>query len=184
MDNEISKASEILRSDGTILYPTDTIWGIGCDATSDNAVLKVYKIKKRDLQKPLICLASSYEMIRDYLEFMPDFDYHELYKESPTTFIFDSPKGISNHITKHSKSVGFRVPNNDFCKKLIAEFGKPIVSTSANLSEDKVPSNFEEINIEIKEGVDYIVDYMKNKNYSLPSRVIKFSNDGNFEKIR
>ena len=167
MDNEISKASEILRSDGTILYPTDTIWGIGCDATSDNAVLKVYKIKKRDLQKPL-----------------PDFDYHELYKESPTTFIFDSPKGISNHITKYSKSVGFRVPNNDFCKKLIAEFGKPIVSTSANLSEDKVPSNFEEINIEIKEGVDYIVDYMKNKNYSLPSRVIKFSNDGNFEKIR
>ena len=97
---------------------------------------------------------------------------------------YNSPKGISNHITKYSKSVGFRVPNNDFCKKLIAEFGKPIVSTSANLSEDKVPSNFEEINIEIKEGVDYIVDYMKNKNYSLPSRVIKFSNDGNFEKIR
>ena len=123
-------------------------------------------------------------MIRDYLEFMPDFNYHELYKESPTTFIFDSPKGISNHITKYSKSVGFRVPNNDFCKKLIAEFGKPIVSTSANLSEDKVPSNFEEINVEIKEGVDYIVDYMKNKNYSLPSRVIKFSNDGNFVKIR
>ena len=86
-----------------------------------------------------------------------------LYKERPTTFIFDSPKGISNYITKYSKSIGFRVPNNDFCKKLISEFGKPIVSTSANLSEDKVPSIFEEINIAIKESVDYIVDYQKDK---------------------
>ena len=132
MENEISKALEILKKDGTILYPTDTIWGIGCDATSNNAVLKVYKMKKRDFQKPLICLASSYEMINDYLEFMPDFDYYELSREGPTTFIFDSPKGISNYITKYSKSIGFRVPNDDFCKTLITEFGKPIVSTSAN----------------------------------------------------
>ena len=184
MDNEISKASEILSKDGTILYATDTIWGIGCDATSDNAVLKVYEIKKRDLKKPLICLASSYEMISDYLEFMPEFNYNKLYEERPTTFIFDSPKGISGYITKYSKSVGFRVPNNHFCKKLINEFGKPIVSTSANLSQDKVPSNFNEINIAIKEGVDYIVKYEKEKSFSLPSRVIKLGNDGNFEKIR
>ena len=184
MENEISKACEALRKDGTILYPTDTIWGLGCDATSNNAVLKVYKMKKRDLKKPLICLASSYEMISDYLEFMPHFDYHKFYRERPTTFIFDSPKEISDYITKYSKSIGFRVPNNDFCKKLIAEFGKPIVSTSANLSEDKVPSNFEEINIAIKEGVDYIVNYEKDKNYSLPSRIIKLGSNGDFEKIR
>tara|TARA_B100002052_G_C15812693_1_gene566646 strand:- start:218 stop:880 length:663 start_codon:yes stop_codon:yes gene_type:complete len=184
LDNEISKASEILSKDGTILYATDTIWGIGCDATSDNAVLKVYKMKKRDLKKPLICLASSYEMISNYLEFMPNFDYHKLYKERPTTFIFDSPKGISSYITKYSKSIGFRVPNNDFCKKLISEFGKPIVSTSANLSEDKVPLKFKEINLAIKESVDYIVEHEEEKSYSLPSRVIKLGNDGNFEKIR
>ena len=184
MENEISKACEALRKDGTILYPTDTVWGLGCDATSNNAVLKVYKMKKRDLKKPLICLASSYEMISNYLEFMPHFDYHKFYKERPTTFIFDSPKEISDYITKYSKSIGFRVPNNDFCKKLIAEFGKPIVSTSANLSEDKVPSNFEEINIAIKEGVDYIVNYEKDKNYSSPSRIIKLGSNGDFEKIR
>ncbi|MEC9065560.1 MAG: Sua5/YciO/YrdC/YwlC family protein, partial [Bacteroidota bacterium] len=80
--------------------------------------------------------------------------------------------------------IGFRVPNNDFCKKLISEFGKPIVSTSANLSEDKAPSIFEEINIAIKESVDYIVDYQKDKNDSLPSRLIKLDNDGSFEIIR
>ncbi len=184
MENEISKTCEILSKDGTILYPTDTIWGIGCDATSNNAVLKVYKMKKRDLKKPLICLASSYEMISEYLESMPEFNYNKLYEERPTTFIFDSPKGISDYITKHSKSIGFRVPNNDFCKKLITKFGKPIVSTSANLSQDKVPSDFKEINMAIKESVDYIVKYEKEEGYSLPSRVIKFGNDGNFEKIR
>ena len=184
MENEISKASETLRKDGTILYPTDTIWGIGCDATSNNAVLKIYKIKKRDLNKPLICLASSYEMISEYVDFMPNFNFTGLSKGRPTTFIFDSPKGISNYITKYSKSIGFRVPNNDFCKKLISEFGKPIVSTSANLSEDKAPSIFEEINVAIKESVDYIVDYQKDKNDSLPSRLIKLDNDGSFEIIR
>ncbi len=184
MENEISKATETLRKGGTILYPTDTIWGIGCDATSNNAVIEVYRMKKRDFKKPLICLASSYEMISGYLESMPDFDYYELSKNRPTTFIFDFPKGISDYITKYSKSIGFRVPNNDFCKKLISEFGKPIVSTSANLSEDNVPSNFKEINIAIKESVDYIVKYEKGKSYSLPSRVIKLRNDGSFEKIR
>mgnify|MGYP003318940763 CR=1 FL=1 len=92
------------------------------------------KIKKRDLNKPLICLASSYEMISEYVDFMPNFDFTGLSKERPTTFIFDSPKGISNHITKYSKSVGFRVPNNDFCKKLINEFGKPIVNCLPSLS--------------------------------------------------
>ena len=184
MDNEISKASEILRSDGTILYPTDTIWGIGCDATSDNAVLKVYKIKKRDQQKPLICLASSYEMIRDYLEFMPDFDYHELYKESPTTFIFDSPKGISNHITKYSKSVGFRVPDNDFCKKLIAEFGKPIVSTSANIHNTRHPNSYKEIDDCILKGVDYIVNLPNESFGKLPSSIVNINDKGEINKIR
>ena len=184
MENEISKASETLRKDGTILYPTDTIWGIGCDATSNNAVLKVYKIKKRDFKKPLICLASDYAMISDYLEFMPDFDYYELSKERPTTFIFDSPKGISSYITKYSKSVGFRVPNNDFCKKLITEFGKPIVSTSANYSDEEFPKKFDMINKEIISNVDYVVKTPNDSKEIFESRIIKMTSDGNKIIIR
>ena len=184
LENEISKALEILKKDGTILYPTDTIWGIGCDATSNNAVLKVYKMKKRDLQKPLICLASSYEMINDYLEFMPDFDYYELSKEGPTTFIFDSPKGISNYITKYSKSIGFRVPNDDFCKTLITEFGKPIVSTSANHSGKEFPKKFDKINREIINEVDYVVKKLNNETENIESKIIKLTSDGKKNVLR
>jgi len=184
LENEISKASEALRKDGTILYPTDTIWGIGCDATSNSAVLKVYKMKKRDFKKPLICLASSYEMISDYLEFMPDFDYHKFYKERATTFIFDSPKGISNYITKYSKSIGFRVPNNDFCKKLITELGKPIVSTSANYSGEEFPKNFDMINKKIINDVDYVVKRISSNKKTFESRIIKVKSDGNKIVIR
>jgi len=184
LENEISKASETLRKDGIILYPTDTIWGIGCDATSNNAVLKVYEIKKRDLKKPLICLASSYEMISDYLNFMPDFDYNELSKKTPTTFIFDSPKGISNYITKYSKSIGFRVPNNDFCKKLITELGKPIVSTSANYSGEEFPKNFDMISKKIINDVDYVVNGISSNEKTFESRIIKVKSDGNKIVIR
>ena len=185
MDKELKKAVIALESGETILYPTDTVWGIGCNALSDNATKKIFKLKKRDYSKGLICLASSFEMISNYADINQIEKLNQISDDSPTTFIFDNPKDISNFVLGNNSSIAFRVPKNNFCIRLIEAFGKPIVSTSANLSGLEVPANFNEIKPEIKENVGYVVQLEQTKECNLSSRILKYNYDNDcFDKLR
>ena len=184
MNNEITNAVDVLKSGGIILYPTDTIWGVGCDACCDIAVKKVYEIKRRDHSKPLICLASSFEMVSEYVEISNLKKLKSISEKSPTTFIFDNPVKISKYVSNNTYSLGFRVPNDNFCLELIKKFGRPIVSTSANISGIDIPSEFSLISSEIKSKVDYVVDYGKNKKSYTPSTILKFDEKGLITKLR
>ena len=184
MNNEIINALNVLKFGGTVLYPTDTIWGIGCDALSDIAVERIFQIKNRDYSKSLICLASRFEMIKEYVSIKDIEKLKKISNEAPTTFIFDNPKRISNYVTADSNSIAFRVPNNDFCIDLIESLGRPIVSSSANLSGEKIPLNFSEINSRIINNVDYVVKQDKDKNSFSSSRILKLEEDGSILTLR
>ena len=185
MDKELKNAVIALESGETILYPTDTVWGIGCDALSDNATKKIFELKKRDYSNGLICLASSFEMISKYADINEIEKLTQASCDSPTTFIFDNPKYISNFILGNNSSVAFRVPKNNFCIKLIEAFGKPIVSTSANISGYNIPENFNDINTEIKENVGYVVKLEQAKDCNVSSRILKYNYDNDcFDKLR
>ena len=184
MNNEITNAVDVLKSGGIILYPTDTIWGVGCDACCDIAVKKVYEIKRRDHSKPLICLASSFEMVGDYVEVSNLKKLKSISEKSPTTFIFNNPIKISKYVSSNSYSIGFRVPNDNFCSELLNKFGRPIVSTSANLSGFDIPLEFNLISSEIKSKVDYVVNYGKNKRSYLASTILKIDEKGLITKLR
>tara|TARA_B100000886_G_scaffold197947_1_gene136447 strand:- start:2580 stop:3137 length:558 start_codon:yes stop_codon:yes gene_type:complete len=185
LDKELKNAVIALKSDETILYPTDTVWGIGCDALSDNAIKKIFKLKKRDYSNGLICLASSFEMISKYADINEIEKLNQVSEDSPTTFIFDNPKNISNFILGNNCSVAFRVPKNNFCIRLIEAFGKPVVSTSANISGFKVPVNFNDIDPEIKKNVGYVVKLNQAIDSNTPSKILKYNNDSDcFDILR
>ena len=185
MDKEIKNAVNALESGETILYPTDTVWGIGCNALSDNATKKIFKLKKRDYSNGLICLASNFEMISKYADISEIEKLIQISDDSPTTFIFNNPKDISNFVLGNNSSIAFRVPKNNFCIRLIETFGKPIVSTSANLSGFKVPLNFNDIKPEIKENVGYVVKLEQAKECSESSRILKYNYDNDcFDRLR
>jgi len=184
LNNEISNAVKTLKSNGLILYPTDTIWGIGCDSLSDNAVKKIFKLKKRDLSKPLICLASSFEMIDEYADINNLKLLKKISKNGPSTFIFLNPKKISKYAISNGDSIAFRIPEDEFCIRLIQVFGKPIISTSANISNDSIPYSFNEINNQIIEKVDYIVNHRKNDICKNSSSIYKLEKNGNILKLR
>jgi len=183
--NDINKCIETLESGGLILYPTDTIWGIGCDATNGNAVEKIFRLKKRADNKAMIILVADAEDIFKYVEH-PDKKISEYLSsaEKPTTAIYQNAKGLAENLVQADGSIAIRIVNDDFCKMLIREFGKPIVSTSANISGSSFPQNFREISEEIKSGVDYIVQHRRDDLFtSAPSSIIKMEN-GNIIKIR
>ena len=184
MNNEITNAVDVLKSGGIILYPTDTIWGIGCDACCDTAVKKVFEIKRRDHSKPLVCLASSFEMVGEYVEVSNLKKLKSISEKSPTTFIFNSPIKISKYVSSNSYSVGFRVPNDNFCSELLNKFGRPIVSTSANISGFDIPLEFNLISSEIKSKVDYVVNYGKDKRSYSASTILKIDEKGLITKLR
>ena len=184
MSNEITNAVDVLKSGRIILYPTDTIWGIGCDACCDTAVKKVFEIKRRDHSKPLICLASSFEMVGEYVEISNLKKLKSISEKSPTTFIFKNPIKISKYVTSNRCSIGFRVPNDNFCLELLNKFGRPIVSTSANISGFDIPLKFNLISSEIKSKVDYVVNYGKNKRSYSASTILKIDEKGLITKLR
>jgi len=184
LNNEITNAVDVLKSGGIILYPTDTLWGIGCDACCDTAVKKIFEIKRRDHSKPLICLASSFEMVSEYVEVSNLKKLKSISEKSPTTFIFNNPIKISNYVSSNSYSIGFRVPNDNFCSELLNKFGRPIVSTSANISGFDIPLEFNLISSEIKSKVDYVVNYGKNKRSYLASTILKIDEKGLITKLR
>lgn len=185
MTTEINNAIESLKNKGLILYPTDTVWGIGCDATDPEAVKKVYELKQREDSKALICLVSNQAMLERYVEQVPDVAYDILdLATKPTTLIYDKPKGIAQNLIAEDNTLAIRVASDKFCQYLINKFRKPIVSTSANISGQPAPSHFKFIDKAILKGVDYVVDLPLPNTNTMPSSIIKLGNDGLVKVIR
>ncbi len=186
MHDDINKAVEVLRNGGTILYPTDTIWGIGCDATNARAISKVYKIKFRSPQKPMILLAESVTMIGHYVENLPEIalEVLESYKE-PITVVYEKARNLPRNLVPKDGTIAIRIPRDEFCLQLIKLLGKPIISTSANMSGDPSPVSFSKISSKIKDAVDYIctAKYTEIKTPK-PSTIIRIQDDGQMHIIR
>ena len=175
-ENDIERCLQALRNGGTILYPTDTIWGIGCDATNSEAVEKIYDLKRRPDEKAMIILLADEKEILRYV-IAPDlklFDYLETVSK-PTTVIYKGAIGLADNLIGKDGSIAIRICRDEFCRRLIRRFRKPIVSTSANISGQDFPQNFSAISAEIKKNVDYIVAHRQNDNTSAePSAVIRW----------
>jgi len=185
MDIEINNALNTLKKGGIILYPTDTIWGIGCDATNAEAIDRVYKLKNRDDSKALICLVDGYRMLEQHIENVPEVAYDILKNTfKPTTVIYDQPIRIAGNLVAADNTLAIRVVKNNFCQQLIKKLKRPLVSTSANVSGMPSPKSFKDISPEILNGVDYVVNIQKEKSGSKPSSIIKLSNSGVVTIIR
>ena len=181
----MEKIIEILKSGGTILYPTDTIWGIGCDATNIDAINKIFEIKKREKTKSMIILVESEKRLQDLVD-VPEMAWEIIdLSEKPVTIVYDNPKGLPKEILAEDGSIGIRLVKDDFCKKLISKLNKPLVSTSANFSGEKSPMKFSDINPEIINLVDYAVEENREKisEYS-GSSVIRVWSDGRIKVLR
>lgn len=186
MIEDIKKACEVLRAGGLILYPTDTIWGIGCDATNEEAVKKVYELKKRSDNKAMLVLTDSPVKLETYVSEIPDiaWDLIEV-ADKPLTIIYSNAKNLAKSLLGEDGSVGIRVTNEAFSRKLCESFRKPLVSTSANVSGEPSPANFSEISEEVKNGVDYIVGYRQDDTQKAsPSNIIKLGAGGLVQIIR
>lgn len=174
-----------LKKGNTILYPTDTVWGIGGDATKNDVVEKIYYLKKRKLSKPLIILVSSFEMLKNHVGDIPNKLLEYINSDIPTTVIFKNPRRLSPLLTSNENTVGIRIVRNCFCYRLIDAFGKPIISTSANLSGDPTPNNYISISKTVLNGVDFKVSFEKEYKTTVVSRLLKINDaSGNVEFIR
>ncbi|HLV40464.1 L-threonylcarbamoyladenylate synthase [Xanthomarina sp.] len=182
---EIQACLEVLKQGGLILYPTDTVWGIGCDATNTEAVEKIFKLKQRSDSKALICLVADDRMLKKYIKNIPDaaFDIMDL-EDNPITIIYDEPQNLAHNLIAKDNTIGIRIPNNDFCFQLLRKFNGAIVSTSANISGQPTPKSFKEIHEDILKGVDYVVNLPNEKLGTKPSAIIKLSKDGKVQVIR
>lgn len=184
-ENDIEQCLQVLQQGGIILYPTDTVWGIGCDATNEEAVKKIYAIKNRHDEKAMIVLVAEEREVLQYTA-SPDlsvFDYLQQ-TQKPTTVIYDGAIGLAENLTGKDGSIAIRICNEIFCRHLIKRFRKPIVSTSANISGEPTAKIFTDISDEIKFQVNYIVQYRQDdKTIASPSSVIKWEN-GNVTVIR
>ena len=171
---ELASALKVLEREQTILYPTDTVWGIGCDATSEHAVSKIFKIKNRANSKSLVVLVNSSEMLQNYIENVPEKVMAVLSKTTtPTTVIYNNPKNLARNVIADDQTVAIRIVRDDFCESLIRKFDKPIVSTSANISGDTTPKSFKDISKPILHSVDYIVNLAKEEINLKSSTIIK-----------
>ena len=185
MTEEINKCIKVLENGGLILYPTDTVWGIGCDATNKEAVQKVFKLKQRDDSKALICLVANDAMLEKHIEKVPELAYDIIdLATKPTTIIYDKPRGVAENLIASDNTLAIRVASDKFCQYLIGKFKKPIVSTSANISGTNTPKNFQNINKAILSGVDYVVNLHREKQNSSASSIIRLSNDNTVKIIR
>lgn len=186
MRQEINNALEVLKNGGVILYPTDTVWGLGCDATNEEAVAKVNAIKGRGVDKSLIILLDNENKLQSYITEIPEVAYELIeYAESPMTIVFSGAKNLAKNAINTDGSIGIRIVKHDFCEQLLQRFRKPIVSTSANISGDPTPKFFDEISDQIKKTVDYVVDYnQEDRTVKKPSTIIKLGPSGQFEFIR
>ncbi len=184
--NDIKECLQVLQNGGIILYPTDTIWGIGCDATNADAVEKIYLLKQRANSKSMVVLVDDEKKIADYIA-QPDLKIFDYIKgiHKPTTVIYEGAAGLAPNVISADGTAAIRITADEFCKQLIQQFNKPIVSTSANISGYPAPQFFTDIDIQIKAGVDYIVQHRQDDTtLSSPSAIIKWNGDGTIDVIR
>lgn len=185
MQEEIQNAFEVIQQGGIILYPTDTVWGIGCDATNAEAVAKIYKLKQRDDSKSMICLMNGEKMIYNVFKDIPEVAWQIIdLSEKPTTLILDNPRNVASNLIATDKTLGIRIVKEPFCFKLMERMKKPLVSTSANISGQPTPIAFKDISPEIIKGVDYVVNLHQDKINGKPSTIIKLTNDSQVKVIR
>lgn len=186
IDTVIAEALEVLKRGGVILYPTDTVWGIGCDATNEAAVARVFEIKRRSEAKSLVLLACDLDMIAKHIKEIPNIaiDLVEV-NDAPMTIIYPSAQHLAPNVVAEDGSVGIRIPLNDFCVKLVRKLRRPLVSTSANISGEETPTCFAEISPEIVSAVDYVVPAaLERDSTGRASQIIKLGLRGEVEIIR
>jgi len=183
----IQEALQVLRDGGVILYPTDTVWGLGCDATNEKAVARIYEIKRRADSKALVLLACDLDMVARHVQKVPDaaIDLVEVNDGSPMTLIYPDAVGLAPNVVAEDGSVGIRVPLNDFCVALVRKLRRPLVSTSANISGEPTPKKFKDIPQEIRDAVDYIVaPALEKDSTGKPSQIIKVGPGSEVKVIR
>ena len=185
MTNELNNSLNVLRNQKTLLYPTDTVWGIGCDATSEEAVAKIFEIKQRSESKSLVILVDSFDMLQKYIPKVPKAVVKLLSKTTnPTTIIYDNPVGLAKNVVAADDTVAIRIVQNEFCIRLINQFGKPIVSTSANMSGNPTPKSFAEIEPSILDSVDYVVNLQREDVNEKSSTILKVDEKGTITVLR
>jgi L-threonylcarbamoyladenylate synthase len=185
MNTEVHNAYEVIKNGGIILYPTDTVWGIGCDATNPEAVKKIYALKQREESKSMIVLMNGEKMMYTVFKDIPEVAWQILdLSEKPTTLILDNPRNVAPNLIAEDKTLGVRIVKEPFCFKLLERMKRPLVSTSANISGMFTPKSFKEISPEILKGVDYVVNLHHDKICDKPSTIIKLTNDNLVKIIR
>ncbi len=185
LQREIENSLKTLNDGKVILYPTDTIWGLGCDATNPSAVEKIYKIKNRQQEKSMIILLDSIEKVSDYADCPPYIEDLINSTNGPLTVIYQNARNLAKNLIAKDNTIAIRVVKGEYCSELIKRFGKPIVSTSANFSGYPPPVTFDQISPELIEKVDYVVNVFRNRVKSVrPSKIIKLESDGLFKIIR
>lgn len=186
LDRELTNALAALHSGGTILYPTDTVWGIGCDCTNAAAVDKIFKIKKRDSSKSLVLLVDNDARLLRYVKTVPEMAWELMqYSDKPLTIVYPEGKNVAKNMIGPDKSIAVRITSDIFCKNLIRAFDNGLVSTSANISGNASPENFSDIDDEIINAVDYVVDLrQEEKTPASPSSIIKVGLKGEIQIIR
>lgn len=186
MLKNVDKCVEVLRAGGLILYPTDTVWGIGCDATNEEAVERVYALKRSEEKTSMLCLMRDADMVVRYVNKAPGiaFEVMEL-SDKPLTAILPGAVGVAKNLIPESQTLGVRIPQHEFCQALLRKFGKPIVSTSANISGGPAAKRLKDVDEEIIKGVDYVVHpRLEGKPTLKPSSIIAFGEGGEVEIIR
>lgn len=185
INQEIHNAYQVIQKGGIILYPTDTVWGIGCDATNPEAVKKIYELKKREETKSMIVLMNGEKMMYNVFKDIPEVAWQILdLSEKPTTLILDKPKNVAPNIIAEDQTLAVRIVKEPFCFKLMERMKRPLVSTSANISGEPTPKSFKEISPEIIKGVDYVVNLHREKICDKPSTIIKLTLDSQVQIIR
>ncbi len=186
MNEDIAKALKVLHNGGLILYPTDTIWGIGCDATNPEAVSRIYKLKQREDSKSMLILLDNEAKLNSYMNQVPDMAWDLIeFSTKPLTIIYPDAKNLAPNLLAEDKSIGIRITKEEFSFKLCQRFKKPIVSTSANISGQLSPSCFNDISENVKNGVDYIVTYRQEETANpAPSSIMKLGIGGEINIIR
>lgn len=186
MNDDIHNALEVLRNGGVILYPTDTIWGIGCDATNAEAVKRIYRIKEREDSKSMLVLVHAETMLPAYVGEIPEVAWELLEASTePMTIIYSGGRNLAPNLVSADGTIGIRVTSDEFCRTLISKFRKPIVSTSANISGQPSPGNFAEIDPALYDKVDYVVNWRQDDlARARPSSIIKLGPGGEIEILR
>ena len=186
MEQAVTEAVRILREGGVILYPTDTVWGIGCDATNAEAVERIYRLKRSENKKSMLVLCATPDMVVRYVHKAPGiaFEVQEM-ATSPLTLILPGAAGVAANLIPEEGTLGVRIPDHEFCQGLLRRFGRPIVSTSANITGEPTPKRLPEIAREIVDGVDYVVNpRFEGRPTGKPSSIIAFTEDGGVKVIR